>query len=331
VSVEWIEAIPGSAGQPTLTVHPLVGANLRVVDASGAPLPQIPLSAGHDVIIRWPGWWVHSIEADPAREFLYALAGVPPVGWGEDDSSRFRFVGAAVRGLQTLEPLEYIVSWPGFQQAAGELLLRPILGGLTSTTVELNPTGEAFGTLVARFEPVDLASLHGRRGASAPAELRLKRGEDGEEQSFEVEDLGAPLELSLPVGGYRAQLLSKVRASVEFPPLGGGQDLLVRQRAEPARIAFDLSDCGSIRLHVWRDPYGEYDGTLQLELHESEHPRRLIHEGFRCAPYRIAAVPSGTYWIRITYPSDSSLVSPPDATPFVVERGMEAEVALEVP
>lgn len=289
----------------TLRVRQLFGARVRIRESGGGRLQVDPRLAAVPAPV-FTG--LNSPEVSGAGSFAVALAGFDPDVLRSTPFEPVIFQQASVAESQ-VGPLRYLSAFPGYESAAIEFYAKPLVQGLTTYVLELEPERETkfvdVEVSLRRIPPFvrDLGSFFKEAGGSVPlGKIFLeRRTREGQTKLYSIdvtEADGSILVKGVPTGSYLAWFQSTAKA---FESRRQNVDIDVT--GSSVSLDVDTGGYGSIGI-VCRAPEGTiYTGALEVELRRVDTDGTREHVGshrFAAAPYGIPYAPAVPCELRAT-------------------------------
>jgi hypothetical protein len=323
VGAQRFWAVQANQSTREYRLHHLYGVHVSL--SEGGALPKLhPDLAGQRagrMLSTRPG--VFPLFGAPSSALL---AGVPLEELDPRSPARRLHLFSSALEEESLGPFQFRAFFPGYQPLEEEVLARRADLGFSQVELELVRVAEGFGALEVLligwrgpcpvFEP----------GARASAFLRLNA--HSELLQYELRDLsGSTVRIEpLPYGEYEAtfgtspQLRSTTR--------GGGQPSKVRIGPAPAQLVVDLSQRGSLVLHL-KAPDGAPWGRAVALLVGTTEPSRASwrQHHFTAPPYRVDDLEPGRVQLAVQTPTGSGATAE-RPLPVLIPAGGCAELEL---
>jgi len=296
-------AVPGP--EPVLlTVLPLYGAHVRLVEPDGQPiaygtglLPKaslpVKLSAANAQYVYQPS-------------FSLDLCGLPePPRYGSAASELYLFTSA--EGAGRVGPLTYRVAFLGYEPVQRQFWATPLSEGLNEVAITLTPTQVPRATLLVHFENVPAEAKRIQFCQGGVGKLKVRSVESRELVEFAVMDYSED-SLTIPGIPQGIYTFSFVTYSAFFSFTGAegtGGDVLVGPGVTEWSV--DLGGTGLLEIELYRQDGTRYTGVSVMTITQGSavSPMPMMRQNkvfFERAPYLIAGLPPGAVSVAVDTP-----------------------------
>jgi hypothetical protein len=272
-------------------------------------------------------WWCEDERARPEPIGLpTALAAGDPTIVAPSPGTRVR-VFSSEDDRDSVGPVHYTCSAPGYLEATGSCFALPIEQGGSHVSLRLEPIASGYGTVELELV-YEVSASSGTPGDVFPRGVLELRGPEDVRHRFVVPSSarGHSEIRGIPFGKYRARF-EALPSRAWFPSDPESASEITVGEA-PVELRITLEGCGALRLRVVDSTGGQYTGGIRASISywkTGGNPKGVGLGAFTLhRPYTLTGLREGTYSVGVFDPKATGRTSGNATETIVVERGLVA-------